>query len=481
MGDHSPASPRRARDGAAPAEDQAAIKLDLDSPEVRAAMAVLGIEKHELTETPRRASPLSPTAEKRRQELLEKKRQDLLAKIQEKVKMHGKGTTKDIGRDQTLMPARGTLETPRMSTPQGGALDDRVRILREQKKSELQKVLTAEQQRIKQIADVAAKKEEEDKRLEKLYADRQKEAEDLAKKLAVKAAHAHDNLAKDNKRRREAAKLTTEKLQANTEKCEQHHKEFVESWSDISKERHQKFETVLHRRHQLVTAAQQEMARSYKAKESRTIERLDAKRERERENAIAGDSKYKEKLETVATTLKTEQEKREKVFKESAEAVAEARGKVVAKHEEKSQALKSALAKRFGKKEEVMKHVRQDVYEKKKNIMQKVSKNNAEWKEQSLNEDVQRRAEQREVMDELVSQNKQRVEKANEYQREMLLARIKENQARVDDINGQRQTFLSRRTAVMKEYMIERHNLERDIRTMKPPTKETAAPTAEAS
>lgn len=84
-----------------------------------------------------------------------------------------------------------------------------------------------------------------------------------------------------------------------------------------------------------------------------------------------------------------------------------------------------------------------------------------------LKEEVLRRQKQREVMDDLVKQNQERLRLANEAAREDMLNRIHDNKERADSLAEERAQAQLQRTLLLKEALVERDCLQDTLRSQK--------------
>merc|ERR1712190_160694 len=100
---------------------------------------------------------------------------------------------------------------------------------------------------------------------------------------------------------------------------------------------------------------------------------------------------------------------------------------------------------------------------KKKEIKEKLAAKDGHGKELYLADELQRRGEQRDVMLELVVQNQQRLERANEFAKDQMLARIMQNSARVEGIKEQRYQVEQNRIQLTKDAMYKKSQLQEKL------------------
>jgi len=251
---------------------------------------------------------------------------------------------------------------------------------------------------------------------------------------------------------------------------EEHQQETLEKWEQVKEVRHEKIQLVHERREHFLIREQEDLVEKYLEKEQYIEERLAAKREKERQRALKGEEEYLEKLEKSLRLIEAEQQKKEADFQEALERQRKGREKVQRAKEEKTIEVHEALEKRFEKRDAVLGIERKNKLVKKRETIAKLktvlgpqSPNRMAY----IEGESRRRIEQREVIDELVQQNRERNHRAEDFTRELLLARIEENNAKVDRRQEEKMLMLNQRAAVLKEAMCEKARVHDELRTMK--------------
>jgi len=443
-------------------------------------MRVLGISDEDLSTVPPRSPstarkpggppqpPASAAIQQRRAEIFERKRLDLLAELEATVDVLDEEAAQRILAPDPLATAR---EAAKVAVGRSGRAEEgetKLQALRDKTKSDVQRYVDQQTQKGQKMAEGESKREEAANRLAEMMKEQRLAREEKMKQRQAKATKKDEIIQKVRQQQREGARELMKKLQESFEKVQKHLKEKSEGLDKVREERHQKLEGVSTRRTQAALAAQEEMVRLYLEKEQRTMQRLEEQREKTRHRAVAEEGKYTEKLEALSLMIEKRQADKEATFRKTAEDLVRAQKVVEDRNEERSKAAREALEKRFLKKDQVLTNKRKERFEKRKGILDKLAAREAlSPREKLLAEETRRRSEQRELMQEVVAQNQQRLDRANEFAREQMLARIQQNSARVDSLAEQRQQQQLQRAQLMKESLIERNNVHETLRTMK--------------
>lgn len=300
--------------------------------------------------------------------------------------------------------------------------------------------------------------EEYDKLLERIKARESKEEkkDELLKKRDME--------------RREESKLLMNKLKDSFQKVEVYKKQEEEKWQRAREEREEHIAEVINRRNEQVLTAQEEMVKTYQEKEQKIMVRMTEKREKEANRAMEADESYHEKLTALQVKMEERQRLREESFKTSEEGQKRAQEVVATRNQERTEAAREGLEKRFTKHEAAMVNLKKAKAEKRKEIMHKMNTRlgpDSPARTKELQDAKERRAEQREVMEELVLLNQERLQRREEFAREQIMARIQENNARVDTMIEQRAQLKLQRTLILKESLAEKARLEEQMRNMK--------------
>jgi len=355
----------------------------------------------------------------------------------------------------------------------------------------VQKYIDDQVSRNKRLEEGEAKREEVRKRLVEKQKALALAREEKMKQRALREAKTAEILLAGRAKQREGARDVMRKLTDGFDKAQKHLSEKANSWDKVREERHHRLEGVAVRREKATQVAQEEMVRLYLEKEQKIMQRLEDQKEKTKSKAADGGDKYAEKPGAASHLTEKQQAghlkplptqaDKEAAFKRSAEGMVRAHEVVKKANEDRSRAVKEALEKRFGKKDERMQAVRTERVEKRKKILEKLASKDQGPATEKVAEEVRRKAEQRELMEDMVAQNIQRLDRANEFAREQLLVRIQQNVARVDGMAEQRHQHQLQRIQLMKEAVIERSHVQETLRTMKglprtespPPPQET--------
>lgn len=446
------------------------------SPRVRAAMRMLGISPADLRGESDSARGAGGSSQ-RRAEMQQKKRRELVLEVEEMAS----GIADDFaGKLLVADPMAEARESGRMTgfhTARGDPkLADKLEALRQQAKSDVVRMRETEENRLRRAKeeaerDAAARKRIEDMRKEqqdKRDADvKAKEAAAEKKQQLIKAA---------SQKRREEAKELMQKLQEGFEKGEEKHRQTMEQWGGIRVERSEKSATVRQRKEERDIEMQDEMARKYWQKQERVQQRQAGRKEQEQPRVDDDEAKFIERINYLRKVAEEKQAEREIAFGKTLDKMANAREVVDQSFQARVQTSRAEAEKRTEKQAGRMREIRKQRREQNKDILDKLSKSDAVDRASALRtEEVERIKEQREAMDDLVIQNKARLERAEEFAREQMLARILQNQARVDGMKEHQETLLHERRNILKDVLIEKDLCRDMLRTMKTPRGPAAA------
>lgn len=320
---------------------------------------------------------------------------------------------------------------------------------------------------VKKLEDGETKRAEVERRLAQQKREQTAAREEKRKARNNKMDRRNEAIMKCRVQQRDASRELMSKLEGSFDKVNALLKSKAETWEQIREERHHRLEGAAERRQQAEQTAQAELVRLYLEKEQRFRDHLEEEKEKTRSKASAEDSKYSQKMELVSTMLENKQAEKEAAFKKVSEALERASEVVREKNEERSKVARETIEKRMLKKDERLLQHRKERYERRKEIMDKLAAQDAMTPRELRAEETQRRIENRAIMEEVVEQNLQRLERAHEFAREQMLARIQQNAARVDIMTEQRHKHMLQRTQLLRETMLGRCNAQETIRTMK--------------
>jgi len=411
---------------------------------------------------------------------------------------------------------------------------NRLEEYRSRTRAEVQRSLERHMADDQRHADYEFKKEQAERRLaegrkEKAAEERAAKEEKLKQKQ-TREQRASEALGNARKNQRETARELAKKLSDTFEKVELHLKSRHGYVDKVREERHHRLEGVVERREQATLKTQQEAIRRYLDREQKSLRYIEAldqvkrlqkddpekkqqwaefceahgggkkdpmrfdlemlqtflqdQRDKPKSRAASEDGRCTDKLEVVQARFEKRQAEKEAAFRQTAEHLVRAEAAVREKKEERAQKAREGIEKRFAKKDQNLEGVRKERYERRKGVLDKIAAKDAKTspREKLIKEENRRRTEQRELMEEVVASNLQRLERAQEFAREQLLAKIQQGVAKGERLVEQRQQLQQQRVMLTKEALIEKSNALESLRTMKAtPRSEVAPPTADSS
>lgn len=446
---------------------EASQRLSLDDPRMIVAMQVLGIDMEDLVapkpppappmshdRSPRKVVSVVPAA--RRQELWERKKHQLRREVEAEAK--GSRVAKILKEAERENESQEELSA--------GA--EKLQQLKDRSQAEIQRAIDTEKDKLQKIQDCA----ERHVKMQKQVAARKAEShEQLVKAMGIRQTWREAQVIKMDtnvKLQKKENRALINKLKKAFKKVEEHKAEELEKWQIVKEEHEEKIRQVQERRDWALQVFQEELVQDYLDKEQRTQERLAEMREKAREKALKGEEEYLEKLEKSLRQIEAKQKEKEEDFLESLERQAAARVTVGQQHEEIKQEAKKhwteKVVPKLEKKREEEERLRRKVPRRPKaNSSDAMSPKKLKF----LQEEAQRRLEQRQSMDELVYRNLQRLQRSHDFKTDQLLSRIEETNARSQEIKDRRQNRHLEREAVMKESLIEKARVHEELRTMK--------------
>eukprot|EP00930_Biecheleria_cincta_P057871 TRINITY_DN43742_c0_g1_i1.p1 TRINITY_DN43742_c0_g1~~TRINITY_DN43742_c0_g1_i1.p1 ORF type:complete len:507 (+),score=124.78 TRINITY_DN43742_c0_g1_i1:69-1589(+) len=458
-------------------------RLSLDDPRMLAAMKVHGVKREELSAASPPAPPSKPAAplsprktvlnpsvdmQKRRQELWEQKRAELLAEVEETASMLDTQSAERIlgpsGPASVLQAAGRTAGT------KSDFEDAKIEALRLAAEKEAQKIVDDQRNKLTRLQQSAEKQEQVQQRLALQRKEAYQKLLERVQAREAKEAKKTEWLIKNESQNREANRAVMNKLKQSFQKVREHKQETLDNWHRVSEERSQHVNEVLERKVELQHAAREEVLRAFQEKESIISARMTEKSEQHGDHAAESQEKFNEKLGAVNAKLQAQQAEKEAAYKKIEEALHRAQETVVTRNEERSQAVRESLEKRFTKRDAAITNLRKQKMEKRKEVMEKIKTRSVgpvSPRQSHLEDWQQKKCEQKAVMDELVYNNQQRLQRANEFARDQILNRINETNARAKHIVEQRHCLQERRMQLTKTAMVEKARLEEEMRHIK--------------
>eukprot|EP00930_Biecheleria_cincta_P000774 TRINITY_DN10188_c0_g1_i1.p1 TRINITY_DN10188_c0_g1~~TRINITY_DN10188_c0_g1_i1.p1 ORF type:complete len:512 (-),score=145.65 TRINITY_DN10188_c0_g1_i1:192-1727(-) len=475
-------------------------RLGLEDVRMLAAMKVHGVSPEDLSAvsppppppkpayggpSPRsRAGTPTPSADmqKRRQELWERKRVELLAEVEETASMLDQESAERILAPDPMSVAK-TAGRASVVNPQ--ACNAKIEALRTAAENEAQKMVEEHRSKLLRLQESAERREQVQQRLAQQRKEQHEKLLEKIQKRTEKEAKTTELVNTNITQQRADAKNLMSKLKQSFQKAKDHKQQTLENWNGVKEQRIRHIGEVLDKKVELQHAAQEELVRMYQEKEAQTSVRMAELQERLGKRTEAARDKFSDKQAALQKMAEERQAEKEEAYKKTAAGLQRAGEVVATKYEERTQAVKEHLEKRFTQKDTVMATVRSKKMEKRKETMERMKRKSIgpdSPKHKVLGEWLQKRSERKDVMDELVFRNQQRLEKANSFARDQMLCKIQENNARVDGIVEQRISLQEQRAQLIKESMVEKARLEEQMRHVKfvpPASKETEEKTDE--
>eukprot|EP00933_Yihiella_yeosuensis_P005018 TRINITY_DN109439_c0_g1_i1.p1 TRINITY_DN109439_c0_g1~~TRINITY_DN109439_c0_g1_i1.p1 ORF type:complete len:534 (+),score=153.76 TRINITY_DN109439_c0_g1_i1:134-1735(+) len=457
-------------------EEAAPERLSLNDPRMLAAMKVLGCTFEDVSSTvpppsaPRgNASPrkvqLSDSMKQRRQEVWDRKRQELLSEVEETAAMLH---MEDVQRILAPDPIAIAREEGRRAVDKAEQSEAKLELLRKAAKEDAQKIVDAHRKMLQRLEESAEKQRVAAERLAEQRKANKELLMEKIKSREEKEGKKDERLKASEKHRREDARALLSKIKGGFNKAQEHQSTTAQNWKNVREAREQHIEEVQERKIDACLTAQEEKVRAYQEKERTTNLRMETKRDNERNRAVQGEEKYTQKMTELNDQMEARQLKRESEYKKKSESLEQKKKEVEDKFKERSAAVHEIIEKRFEKRDQVLNAIRRERIEKNKEVREKFAqKGPTSPRNAHLSEEAQRKLEQRELMDELVSQNLARLQRVNEVNKYRSLARIQEVTSRVDGIVEQRQQYLVQQMQLQKEAMVEKARLTDAIRTIK--------------
>lgn len=456
--------------------DEMPETLSLNDPRMTAAMKVLGCTMEELTATdppppppkkgdersPRKVVAVSPNSTARRKELWERRQKNLLAEVQAVAR---KLTQKRL---MEVMAERDEVRTTYTGLPENA--EEKLRELRDKSQAEIDRAVEAERLKLIGIQKCSERHEKIQKQVDKQRAEQHEKLVESMKARQFKREKQAEAMDKNMKDMRKESGQLIRKLNKAFKKVDEHKAQTLENWQRVKEEHEEHIRSVQERREHMLISAQEEMVETYLDKEWRTRERLEEKRERELEKAEQGEADFMEKIDKSRAKLQAQQKKREEKFMEAMERHAKAREELAARYADRVEKVRESLTKHFEKRDTVLANERREKLVKRRQVLKKLKQvigPDSPRRLQYIQEEKQRRVDQRETMCEIVQQNLLRIQRQEEWKHEELLTRIEDNNARVERIHEDRAMMLEQHTMVLKEAMIAKARIQDELRCMK--------------
>ncbi|CAE7195258.1 unnamed protein product [Symbiodinium sp. CCMP2592] len=398
----------------------------------------------------------------RRKELWERRQKHLLAEVQTVAR---KLTQKRL---MEVLAEKDEVRTTYTGLPENA--EEKLRELRDKSQAEIDRAVDAERLKLIGIQKCSERHEKILKQVDKQRAEQHEKLVESMKARQAKRDKQAEAMDKNLKDMRKESGQLIRKLNQAFKKVDEHKAQTLENWQRVKEDHEEHIRSVQERREHMLISSQEEMVETYLDKEWRTRERLDEKRERELEKAEQGQADFMEKIDKSRAKLQAQQKKREEKFIEAMARHAKAREELAARYADRVEKVKESLTKHFEKRDQVLANERREKLVKRRQVLKKLKQvigPDSPRRIQYIQEEVQRRVDQRETMGEIVQQNLLRIQRQEEWKHEELLTRIEDNNARVERIHEDRAMMLEQHTMVLKEAMIAKARIQDELRCMK--------------
>mmetsp|Transcript_79310 Transcript_79310/g.137514 ORF Transcript_79310/g.137514 Transcript_79310/m.137514 type:complete len:496 (-) Transcript_79310:114-1601(-) len=452
-------TPRNRDDGTS------AMRLDLESPRITAAMKVLGIDEKDLqaTKVPEEAAKDSPRAEVmlRKQELMDRKRRQLIREIEMTADALDEDALEAI-LSPTSMESAEEVDLKELLDLEKKKIDSK----RERVKLDLQKEISREMES-KQLHEANQKSRDEwKKRLEEKQKGTKEEIMKRQDEKIKRDQKMDDKLKSVAKAEWQKRREMMKKLNETNERVSKQIADRKQMWADVQEERRKKMGEIAQKNLDFRMADEEEKLRKHERNAQRERER-EARLERLEEEAHQkkedNRSKFSEKMQIVNDRLRQETQKKEKSFQENQEKWKVVHQQGATLREEASQKVRTARDKDFNKWQSNRNTQRRNYVERMKEMKQEVQaadQRSKETRANHLEESVYKKAEMRSYLAEVVEQNKARITRSDEYEREQMLAKIRATKNKIETHCETKKQIVNYRTNALRDEMQGRAQLQ---------------------
>lgn len=431
-------------------------RLDLDSPRIIAAMKVTGIEFSEIAEA--KSSEVDDEGAqdslRSRTPLMERKRRQLLREVEDTAAALDESVV-----DAILSPSPVEAQSARsLAEHEKRKIDDR----RQRAKAEMQRELQREIEK-KQAYESSQREKMDSKKRTK---EKNDDKDAILAKRYEEVARRHDKqeemLNRLKKDANEQRKETVRKLEEGNQRVGKQAEERKQAWATLSEDRSRKMAELVQRNmdHKRVeTENQMKRAAASLAKQREREERM---QKQASEALQTKRSKFADRMTAVSKTMNDQQAERERQFKENTERLERARQAGRDLHAELSERVRSTREKETEKwmnnREQQKKDNRAHVQKLRAEINDGHQKS-VEVREKFLQETVYHYAKTKGCMEEIVQQNKARLSRSGECQREQTLAKIRLTKDKLESRVDQRREVSKYRTDAIRDELVGRTQL----------------------
>lgn len=428
-------------------------------------MKVLGVTAEELSAPPPKggsssskekpsSGPGSPSP--RRLELLERKRQALIAEVEMTAQALEPDVAENVLSKDNISAAK---EAGRALGIRLDKSDDKIASLKRKTAADLNKMVENEVKRQEKLDAALAKEKEVQKRIEEQRKEVKDKMEERSKQRQAMAEKRAETFLKHRREVYGKKQDQMQKLNDSFQKVEQLAQERSQTIEETLRQRTSN-EEFLKQRELAAQALKDERYKVISEKEGRALRHLEESRVAGSRKVEEEHAKHEERMQVLSARMAEKQKEREEAFRNKAAKVLSARLESEKAMAAKQEEMAAARQKKVDKKEMLLQSCRKQQWQRKKEIKEKLAAKDNNNKSVYLADELQRRAEQRDVMKELVTQNQQRLERASEFAKDQMLARIMQNSARVEGIKEQRYAVEQNRTQLLKEALVKKSQLE---------------------
>lgn len=462
----------------------------MGSPPMRAAMKLLGLqledlmppspsatasEAKQMTLKPSQlaslssteVAPLSPSGLQKRQEIQQKRRLELMKQLQATALQLDEEETKRILAPDLITVAKetGKLNVTESEKEKGEA---QLKALRKRSQQEAQKIVDDQKNRLRRLEQGRLRQEKLRETLAKLRAAQREEFDKRMKKLEDQEKKKDEILRKLEAERKEETRSYVRRIREGFQKAEETKREQVKEIQKAGEKREAHIREVLERKEKALFEERQEMVQDYKRREEEMRQRLQLHEERAQTKAAEQKDKYESQLKALAKMMEEKQQEREAAYREKTQRLLKKRAHVaellIENRQQVEERLKTSVFVEKQKKAVVDLHRAKMA---KRRAEKKRMAERAERAAQDNASEIAKKGDWRKIMNELVTQNQMRLQRADEFQRQQMLAAIHKNIARVDGQLETRQMLMKQRAEMIKEAMIEKERLFEGVRRMK--------------
>lgn len=448
--------------------------FNVDSPRTKVAMKMTGVTAKELNPKAQSAYEIPDLLEANkdlndsRYKTFEKKRQQLVKNVCEAAHVLSpdvlsKSTNSFFA--MTSVSDCGSDEMNKLMEKE----TEKIEKLKQQAKHDITKMVQEDLTAKKRVQESQVRQQESAARmaaLKKEKAQGMAEARKQAEKANERKAQIREQAIK---RRAEECEVLTQKLTAAGERATAQLAENMKVWDVKKEERAQKSALILDRKEKYMDNMQKRLEQDYYSQMGRDRileDKMEAAEEKRRIMAEERSAKYTKNRLQVQHAQSEQQTARENAFMQSTEKfnLIQEAGAVALKGrmkelKDRNDKAKNKHAKNYERVVEENVKIAREMENKISKSASDVAMAKAEREKTAL----ERRKESRNIMSELVLENRERIKRADEYKRSQSLAQIQGVRGRVESMLDTRRRIAEKRITTVKECFLEKHHLTETI------------------